>query len=1017
MTTINSGNNTGLYDTTSSSIQISNDINANSIYTNDLTVANSASIGNTLSVTGNITAGGILTNNYYYANGAPFVPGGNYGDANVEALLASGTITGNIITAGNIAGNYILGNGSQLTGLPATYGNANVAAYLPTYNGQLGAGNIQATANIQTTSGILAVGNISGNYILGNGSQLTGLPATYGNANVAAYLPTYTGNLAGGNITVTGAGQFNTVNGSFQVTSPNLIASNKIQVTGSGGNITGANIVNANTFVGNGAVPTGGSTSYVLGKLSGSDYDVGWIVGGGGGSGATGPTGPTGPAGTAGATGPTGPAGTNGATGPTGPQGPQGDTGPAGTNGATGPTGPAGSGATGPTGPQGPQGDTGPTGPAGSGATGPTGPQGIQGDTGPTGPAGSGSTGPTGPQGVQGDTGPQGSTGPTGPQGTQGNTGPTGPQGIQGVTGPTGPQGTQGNTGPTGPQGTQGDTGPQGATGPTGPQGTQGNTGPTGPQGTQGSTGPQGATGPTGPTPAIGGATTNVQFNDAGSLGGSAGFTFDKTANAVVVTGNVTASQLFASQLSSTGSLDINSGGVDDINLNADTIRVGDNNTDATIASHGTGDLILRTNNGAANQGSIRIYDGAGGNIDVAPDGTGAINLNAPVVTTANANVGGNINMVGQIYDTSGVFQVNAVGNIVLVPTGTTNIQGNANVISGQLTTGAVTYANVDGTNGQVLTTYGNGVTYFSTVSGGGGTPGGSDTQIQFNDSGSFAGNAAMTFDKTTGNIQQGNLRIITNNAGQNPILTSIQSFVSTTRPNPGRIGIGSGYNQDWAITYDVNNRWRNARLAVVDRVLGSGAGNTTFSSSVNYFETASEFYAVNDSGSRVTDSTAFGAGRFGLQLWGPGAYGNTSNATHLLASYSALGAAVNIGNTTVGNANVVSAVASTNTIQVNTGSAANLAISTTASSTNLGTMGTWVGQGFNVTSGSTLTAPTNVYLIHNPGSQNNGLSTASYSIQDSYVRPQTTISCEMMMLWHKCVWDHCVLITTSVTR
>jgi hypothetical protein len=78
------------------------------------------------------------------------------GDINVAAISATG----------NITGNYIFGNGSQLTGLPATYGNANVAAYLPTYTGNL----VALTGNITTTA------NISGSYILGNGSQLTGLP-------------------------------------------------------------------------------------------------------------------------------------------------------------------------------------------------------------------------------------------------------------------------------------------------------------------------------------------------------------------------------------------------------------------------------------------------------------------------------------------------------------------------------------------------------------------------------------------------------------------------------------------------------------------------------------------------------------------------------------------------------------------------------------------------------------------------------------------------------------------------
>jgi hypothetical protein len=69
------------------------------------------------------------------------------------------------------------------------YGNANVAAYLPTYSG-----------NLTSLNKVSALGNISGNYFIGDGSQLTGISAgnivgSYSNANVAAYLPTYTGNV------------------------------------------------------------------------------------------------------------------------------------------------------------------------------------------------------------------------------------------------------------------------------------------------------------------------------------------------------------------------------------------------------------------------------------------------------------------------------------------------------------------------------------------------------------------------------------------------------------------------------------------------------------------------------------------------------------------------------------------------------------------------------------------------------------------------------------------------------
>lgn len=70
-----------------------------------------------------------------------------------------------------------------------------------------------------------------------------------------------------------------------------------------------------------------------------------------------------------------------------------------------------------------------------------------------------------------------------------GTAGPTGPTGPAGATGPSG-----GPAGPTGPTGPTGGAGAAGATGPTGPAGA---TGPTG-AGTTGATGATGATGPTG---------------------------------------------------------------------------------------------------------------------------------------------------------------------------------------------------------------------------------------------------------------------------------------------------------------------------------------------------------------------------------------------------------------------------------------------------------------------------------------------------------------------------------------
>jgi len=79
------------------------------------------------------------------------------------------SVGGNVSATGNITGNYIIGNGSQLTGLPASYGNANVAANLAAFG----------------SNPISTTGNITGNYFIGNGSQLTGVTASAAGGNGA----------------------------------------------------------------------------------------------------------------------------------------------------------------------------------------------------------------------------------------------------------------------------------------------------------------------------------------------------------------------------------------------------------------------------------------------------------------------------------------------------------------------------------------------------------------------------------------------------------------------------------------------------------------------------------------------------------------------------------------------------------------------------------------------------------------------------------------------------------------
>ena len=99
-------------------------------------------------------------------------------------------------------------------------------------------------------------------------------------------------------------------------------------------------------------------------------------------------------------------------------------------------------------------------------------------------------------------------------------------------------------------------------------------------------------------------------------------------------------------------------------------------------------------------------------------------------------------------------------GDLTPVLSGNLDVNGNSIVSTGGLdiritpdATGNVVldgikYPQADGTGGQVLQTNGAGQLSFATV-GGGGTPGGSTTEVQFNNAGAFGGDAGLTYDKT----------------------------------------------------------------------------------------------------------------------------------------------------------------------------------------------------------------------------------------------------------------------------
>ena len=82
---------------------------------------------------------------------------------------------------------------------------------------------------------------------------------------------------------------------------------------------------------------------------------------------------------------------------------------------------------------------------------------------------------------------------------------------------------------------------------------------------------------------------------------------------------------------------------------------------------------------------------------------------------------------------------------------------------AGQSTAIDTINANVTATNAAIITANTGMKSYVDTqISNISITPGGSNTQVQFNDSGSFAGNAGLTFNKTTTTLTVNNLNVAT---------------------------------------------------------------------------------------------------------------------------------------------------------------------------------------------------------------------------------------------------------------
>ena len=150
-------------------------------------------------------------------------------NSNFSNISTSGFNAGNILAAGNVQAAYYLGDGSQLTNISAAnaYGNGNVATYLTTYTGLVGASNVFVAGNV-TAQWLIGQANltslltqdlaVSGMFYANSGTAST---STGTGALVVTGGLGVTGNITCGNLTV--IGNITTVGTSSLTVSNNFI--------------------------------------------------------------------------------------------------------------------------------------------------------------------------------------------------------------------------------------------------------------------------------------------------------------------------------------------------------------------------------------------------------------------------------------------------------------------------------------------------------------------------------------------------------------------------------------------------------------------------------------------------------------------------------------------------------------------------------------------------------------------------------------------------------------------------
>jgi hypothetical protein len=273
-----------------------------------------------------------------------------------------------------------------------------------------------------------------------------------------------------------------------------------------------------------------------------------------------------------------------------------------------------------------------------------------------------------------------------------------------------------------------------------------------------------------------GGSNTQIQFNNAGSFGGASGFTYDLISQVLTAPNANIVTTLTATNANVTNTLHAGTANVVTLNATStvNAVNLGGRLTTATQPNvTSLGNLTSLNVQGPANLGAIANLFISGGSTGyvLSTDGTGNLSW-----IQASGTPGG----------TNQQIQFNNNGSFAGIPTVTWD--------GSLLTLGDISQISIGGgAANYVLTTNGTGVLSWQQGGTGNGVPGGANTQVQYNNSGNFAGSSAFTYNSTSSLLTVPNITVSgssTTNGNANVTgNTRTTNLTVTSKTNLGGIG------------------------------------------------------------------------------------------------------------------------------------------------------------------------------------------------------------------------------------